>query len=93
MSASLLPGRSGMSSVRSSRIRTKPVGSPRGETSTPPPGSFVATHTNGERSTNWRVSSFRLSAIFDTTTAVGAPMISRSSASSVMARGDGIEQG
>ena len=90
MSASRLPGRSGISSVRSSRIRTKPVGSPRGETSTPPPGSFVATQTNGERSTNWRVSSFRRSAIFDATTAVGAPMISRSSASSVMARGDGI---
>ena len=71
MSASRLPGRSGISSVRSSRMRTNPVGSPRGETSTPPPGSFVATQTNGERSTNWRVSAFRRSASFDTTTSPG----------------------
>ena len=38
VSAIRLPGRSGRSSVRSSRIRTNPAGSPRGETSSPPSG-------------------------------------------------------
>ncbi len=59
VSAIRLPGRSGINSSRSPRIRTKPAGSPRGETSIPPPGIFVATQTNGDRSMNWRVSSLR----------------------------------
>jgi hypothetical protein len=48
----------GISSVRSSSTRTKPAGSPRGETSSPPSGLAVAMHTKGERSTNCRVSAF-----------------------------------
>ena len=77
VSASRFPGRSGIRSRRSSRIRTKPAGSPRGEMSRPPSGRDVATQTNGERSTNWRVRSFRRSATFAATSALGPPMISR----------------
>ena len=82
VSAIRLPGRSGISSVRSSRIRTKPAGSPRGETSSPPSGRAVATQTNGERSMNCWVRSFSRSAIFATTRSVGVPMTSRRAASS-----------
>ena len=82
VSASLFPGRSGRSSVRSSRIRTKPAGSPRGETSSPPSGRPVATTTNGDRSTNCRVSGLSRSAIFFRTSSVGSPpSTSRSSRS------------
>ena len=56
VSARRLPGRSGTSSVRSSRTRTNPGGSPRGLTSHEPSGAAVATRTKGERSTNCRVS-------------------------------------
>ena len=86
VSAIRLPGRSGMSSVRSSRMRTNPAGSPRGETSRLPSGLAVPTQTNGERSMNWRVRSLSRSEILVTTSAVGSPMISRSCASSVIAR-------
>lgn len=78
MSAMRLPGRSGSSNVRSSRMRAKPAGSPRGDTSIPPSGRVVATQTNGDRSTNWRVSGFSRSASFDTTSSLGSPMIARS---------------
>ena len=44
-----VPGRSGSSSVRSSRTRTKPAGSPRGLTSQVPSGAEVARQTKGER--------------------------------------------
>ncbi len=89
VSASRFPGRSGSSSVRSSRILTKPGGSPRGDTSSPPSGRAVATHTNGERSTNWRVSSFSRPAILPRTTSVGEPIASRSVRSSRIATARG----
>jgi len=48
VSAMWLPGRSGIGSVRSSRIRTNPAGSPCGETSSPPSGRAVRpAHTPG----------------------------------------------
>jgi len=59
VSASRLPGRSGTSNVRSSRIRTKPGGSPRGLTSQVPSRSDVAMHANGASSTNRRVCGVR----------------------------------
>ena len=68
---------------------TKPAGSPRGETSRPPSGRAVATHTNGERSTNWRVSSLSRPAIFPRTTSVGEPIASRSARSSRIATARG----
>ena len=67
-SASRFPGRSGRSSVRSSRMRTKPAGSPRGQTSHVPSAADVARQRNGERSTNWRVRSFSRSVTFAWTT-------------------------
>jgi hypothetical protein len=86
VSAIRFPGRSGISSSRSPRMRTNPGGSPRGETSMPPFGIFVATQTNGERSMNCLVSSLRRSEILETTTSLGEPMIARSSASFVIVR-------
>ncbi len=50
LSTRLLPGRSGSSSVRSSRMRTKPGGSPRGLASTRPSASAVARTRKGESS-------------------------------------------
>src|SRR5664279_6423183 len=50
----LLPGRSGMASVLSSRMRTKPGASPFGEQSSPS-GPPVATATNGADSISLRV--------------------------------------
>ena len=47
-SSRLLPTRSGSTSVRSSSTRTKPAGSPRGETSAPF-GPWVAITQNGDR--------------------------------------------
>ena len=49
-------GTVGQQQGASSRIRTKPAGSPRGETSSPPSGIAVPTHTNGDRSMNCLVS-------------------------------------
>jgi hypothetical protein len=77
VSAILLPGRSGMSNVRSSRLRTNPAGSPRGETPSPPSGDTVATHTNGDRSMYSRKMSFNRSAILPATSGDGAPITSR----------------
>lgn len=48
-SSRLLPGRSGMSSVRSSSTATKPGSPPRGEASTRPAASTDASTTSGER--------------------------------------------
>ena len=49
VSSRLLPSRSGMASVRSSRTATNPAGSPFGETSSRPSDPRVAIITNGER--------------------------------------------
>jgi hypothetical protein len=49
VSPRLLPGRSGMISVPSSMTRTKPGGSPRGDTSALPFASAVPMHRKGER--------------------------------------------
>ena len=86
VSAIRFPGRSGIRSVRSSMMRTKPAGSPRGETSRPPSSRAVATQRNGDRSMNCRVRSFRPVAIFETTSAAGEPRISRRSASAAIGR-------
>ena len=51
-------------SVRSSRMRTNPAGSPRGLTSQVPSPAAVARQRNGERSTNRRVTSFSRSLTF-----------------------------
>ena len=82
-SARRLPGRSGMRSVRMSRIRTKPEGSPRGVTSQFPLTSEVARHTNGDRSMNWRVRSLSAPTTLARTRGSGSPIISRSSTSVV----------
>ncbi len=81
VSARRLPGRSGIRSRRSSRMRTKPAGSPRGETSRPPSGRHVATQANGERSMSCRVRLFRRSATFAAMSAFGEPRIPRGSVS------------
>ena len=60
-----------------------------GETSRPPSGRAVATHTNGERSTNWLVSSLSRPAILPRTTSVGEPIASRSVRSSRIATARG----
>ena len=88
VSAMRLPGRSGISSVRSSRIRTNPAGSPRGLTSQRPSGDEVAMQRNGERSIHWRVRSLSRSVIFETTSGCGSPMTARSAASSRIAPAD-----
>jgi hypothetical protein len=49
LSMRLLPRRSGTTTVFSSSTRTKPLGSPRGEQSSPP-GPLVAIAQNGEAS-------------------------------------------
>jgi hypothetical protein len=53
VSMRLLPRRSGTSSVFSSCTRTKPLGSPRGEQSSPP-GPEEASAKNGAASINAR---------------------------------------
>ena len=61
VSIRLFPGRSGMSSVRSSATVTKPGSPPRGVASAVPSGFVVATTTNGERPMNRRKCSSRWS--------------------------------
>jgi hypothetical protein len=62
-------------------MRTKPGGSPRGLRSQAPVVSLVARQTNGERSMNRRVASFRRSAILAQVSTAGSPISVRSSAS------------
>ncbi len=81
LSAMRLPGRSGTSNVVSSRICTKPRGSPRGLTSRLPAASQVARQTSGDPVMNGRVSGFRRSLSLAHTISVGVPMSSRSAAS------------
>ena len=61
VSSRLFPIRSGMPSVRSSRMRTKPGSSPFGELSAYPSGLDVAMQRNGERSMKARQCSSRRS--------------------------------
>src|SRR5579862_9432133 len=77
VSAIRFPGRSGRRSVRSSMTRTKPAGSPRGDTSRPPSGRAVATQTKGEWRMNSTVRAFRWSATLAATSSVGEPISSR----------------
>mmetsp|Transcript_3258 Transcript_3258/g.11400 ORF Transcript_3258/g.11400 Transcript_3258/m.11400 type:complete len:275 (+) Transcript_3258:222-1046(+) len=81
VSAMRLPGRSGSSRVRSSRMRTKPAGSPRGLRSQRPWASLVATATSGARSMNWRVRALSRSVILAQVSGSGSPIKARSSAS------------
>ena len=78
-STSLLPGRSGRTSVVASTTFTDPGGSPRGLTSAFPPASTVPSARNGERAMNVRKCSSMTGRIFWATRSPGAPMIASTS--------------
>ena len=82
VSRRLLPGRSGMKSVLSSRIWTNPGGSPRGETSARPLSPLVPMQRNGERSMNALQCLSSEGMHFFVEMSMVSPMVSRRSASS-----------
>ena len=78
VSASRFPGRSGISERAVVEDPDEPGRVAAGEMSRPPSGRLVATQTNGERSTNCRVSGVQaVGHLRERPESLGAPMISR----------------